>query len=57
MNTYYTGLHYGGVAQPGERVLRMYEVRGSIPLISTRKTVDSIRIYRFFQLNKSIYEM
>ena len=26
---------YGGVAQLGERVLRMYEVRGSIPLIST----------------------
>ena len=28
---------HGGVAQLGERVLRMYEVRGSIPLISTMR--------------------
>ena len=39
---------YGGVAQLGERVLRMYEVRGSIPLISTKLSSD--------ELNADIYD-
>ena len=30
------GRHYGGVAQLGERLHGMQEVRGSIPLVSTR---------------------
>lgn len=31
------GRHYGGVAQLGERLHGMQEVRGSIPLVSTKK--------------------
>ena len=48
----------GGVAQLGERVIRIYEVRGSNPLISTilnksskllslLQTVDKVRRFHF----------
>lgn len=37
---------YGGVAHLVERLLRMQEVRGSIPLISTKWTLDE---HLFFQ--------
>ena len=33
---------YGGIAQLGERLNGIQEVSGSIPLISTKKTVDAI---------------
>ena len=40
---------YGGIAQLGERLNGIQEVSGSIPLISTKKTVCFIRNARFFR--------
>lgn len=37
---------YGGVAHLVERLLRMQEVRGSIPLISTNRTLDEHLLFQ-----------
>ena len=43
-----TATEYGGIAQLGERLNGIQEVSGSIPLISTRKTLKTIGFQGFF---------
>ena len=40
-------LRHGGIAQLGERLNGIQEVSGSIPLISTKKTVETKGFQRF----------
>lgn len=48
---------YGGVAHLVERLLRMQEVRGSIPLISTRWTLHEHLLFQRRLCRKSVAVM
>ena len=37
---------YGGIAQMVERMVRIHEVRGSIPLISTKRVLDEHLLFQ-----------
>ncbi len=41
---------YGGIAQLGERLNGIQEVSGSIPLISTRKSLETLVFQGFFHV-------
>ncbi len=44
---------HGGIAQLGERLTGSQEVSGSIPLISTKKSLESVNFQGFFAYHRS----